>query len=184
MTQMQSNMRKTILTTIMMVMTLSVFAQTQARAYIYDDDESGITNVLNGPKGTVVQSLPNDYEGGFVVALLEVKNDWWRIDPEVDIYTSDAELADNMLLEGSETGYWVHYSVLALSISGEKEDVLREEPSMQAKPLNFNESYWNQNELRPLEIRGDWIKVITTDKLHTGWIPIDKICYNPIIRCQ
>ena len=176
-------MRKILLATIMMVMAMSVLAQAQVRAYIFDEDESGSTNVRNAPKGAVVQRLPNDYEGGFVVALLEVKDNWWRIDPEVDIYTSDAELADNMLLEGSKTGYWIHYSVLAFGISGEKENVVRKRPSMKAKPLKVKESYWNKNDLRPLEIRGDWIKVITTDKRYTGWMPIDRICYNPIIRC-
>lgn len=180
---MQNNMKKALLTTIMMVMTVLCFAQPKARAYIFDVDESGPPNVRNAPNGAVVQRLPNDYEGGFVVALLEVKNNWWRINPEVDIYTSDAELADNMLLEGSKSGYWVHYSVLAFGISGEKENVVRKGPSMKAKPLKIKESYWNKNELRPLEIRGDWIKVITTDKRYTGWMPIDRICYNPIIRC-
>lgn len=180
---MQIDMKKAILATIMMVMALSVFAQTQPRAYIYDDDESGITNVCNAPDGTVVQRLPNDYEGGFVVTLLEVKDKWWRIDPKVDIYTSDAELADDMLLDGSETGYWVHYSVLAFGISGEKQKVVRAEPSMKAMPLKVEGSYWDKNALRPLEVKGDWIKVVTTDKRYKGWMPIDKICYNPIINC-
>lgn len=172
-------MKKFILTTVMMIVALSVSAQTGASAYIYD--KSGTpTNVRNAPKGKVVQQLP-DIDGGYVVSLLEVKNNWWRIDPIVDIY-GDVE-DDNVQLEGSNTGYWVHNSVLQFNIAGEYENVLRATPSPKGKPLKIDISYLMEVGLRPLEVRGQWIKVVTTDDRYTGWMPIDKICCNPLTTC-
>lgn len=172
-------MKKIILTALMMVMTMSVFAQTQASAYILDESGSP-TNVRKAPNGKVVQTLP-DIDGGYVVQLLESKNNWWKIDPLIDIYGSDDN--DRLRLKGSKTGYWVHNSVLAFGIAGEQENVIREKPSAKAKPLKLNTSYLLEVALRPLEIKGGWIKVITTDKKHTGWMPISKICDNPLTTC-
>ena len=173
-------MKKILLATLMMVMTLSAFAQTQASAYIADDSGSP-TNVRNAPNGTVVQTLPA-IDGGYVVTLLESKNNWWRIDPQVDIYGSEEE-GDCTLLKGSKTGYWVHYSVLAFGIAGEHENVIREKPSPKAKPLKVETSYLFEVGLRPLEIKEEWIKVVTTDKQYTGWMPISNICDNPLTTC-
>ena len=172
-------MKKIFLTTLMLVMTMSVFAQTQARAYILDESGSP-TNVRNAPNGKVVKTLPG-IDGGYVVQLLECKNNWWKIDPLIDIYGSDDE--DHISLKGSKTGYWVHNSVLAFGIAGEQKNVIREKPSAKAKPLKLTSSYLFEVALRPLEIKGGWIKVITTDKKYTGWMPISKICDNPLTTC-
>ncbi|MBO4723500.1 MAG: SH3 domain-containing protein [Muribaculaceae bacterium] len=172
-------MKKIFLATLMLVMTMSVFAQTQARAYILDESGSP-TNVRNAPNGKVVKTLPG-IDGGYVVQLLECKNNWWKIDPLIDIYGSDDE--DHISLKGSKTGYWVHNSVLAFGIAGEQKNVIREKPSAKAKPLKLTSSYLFEVALRPLEIKGGWIKVITTDKKYTGWMPISKICDNPLTTC-
>ena len=172
-------MKKLFLTTVMMVIALSVYAQTVAHAYIFDNSGTP-TNVRNAPKGKVVQTLP-DIDGGYGVTLLEVKNNWWRIDPVIDIYGDEDE--DFVQLKGSNTGYWVHYSVLGFTIAGDYENVLRETPSPKGKPLKLGFSYLVETGLRPLEIRGEWIKVITTDKRYTGWMPIDRICDNPLTTC-
>ena len=172
-------MKKFFLTILIMVITMSVHAQTGANAYIFD--ESGTpTNVRNAPNGKVVQKLPV-IDGGYVVSLLEVKNKWWKIDPVVDIYGDEDD--EQVNLKGSKTGYWVHYSVLGFNIAGEHENVLRETPSAKGRPLKVESSYLFEIALRPLEIRGEWIKVITSDKRYTGWMPIDKICYNPLTTC-
>ena len=172
-------MKKFIMTTLMMVIAMSVFAQTGAGAYICDNSGTP-TNVRNAPNGKVVQKLP-DIDGGYVVSLLEVKNNWWKIDPIIAIYGDEDE--DHLQLKGSKTGYWLHYSVLQFNIAGDPENVLRETPSPKGKPMKFEPSYLFEVGLRPLEIRGEWIKVITTDKRHTGWMPIDKICDNPLTTC-
>lgn len=172
-------MKKFILTILTMVIAMSVHAQTGASAFILDNTGTP-TNVRNAPNGKVVQKLPN-IDGGYVVSLLEVKNNWWKIDPVVDIY-GDVE-DEHVNLKGSNTGYWVHYSVLAFNIAGEQENVLRKTPSPKGKLLQVDSSYLFEVSLRPLEIRGEWIKVITTDKRYTGWMPIDRICDNPLTTC-
>ena len=173
-------MKRIFFATLMMVMAVSALAQIQAHAYIFDDSGSP-TNVRNAPNGTVVRALP-EVDGGYVVGLLKVKNNWWKIDPLIEIYGSDVD-DDHTLLEGSDTGYWVHYSVLGFGISGDPTNVIRKEPSMKAKPLNIKASYLFDTGLRPLEIKGNWIKVVTTDKKYTGWMPIDRICDNPLTTC-
>ena len=172
-------MKKILLTTVMMVIALTVNAQTGVCAYILDASGTP-TNVRNAPNGKVVQTL-SDVDGGYVVELLEVKNNWWKIAPEVEV-CGDVD-DETLQLKGSKTGYWVHYSVLGFGISGDPENVLRETPSSKAKPLKLGRGYLFEVGLRPLEIRGKWIKVITTDKRHTGWMPIDRICDNPLTTC-
>ena len=172
-------MKKIILAFLMMLMTMTVFAQTQASAFILDESGSP-TNVRNAPNGSVVKTLPG-VDGGYVVELLESNGNWWKIDPIIDIYGSDDD--DQICLEGSKTGYWVHNSVLAFNIAGEQKNVIREKPSAKAKPLKLNSSYLFDVALRPLEIKGGWIKVVTTDKKYTGWMPISKICDNPLTTC-
>lgn len=172
-------MKKIILTTVIMVITLSVNAQTGAGAYICDNSGTP-TNVRNAPNGKIVQKLP-EVNGGYVVSLLEVKNKWWKVDPIVEIYGDEED--EYVELKGSKTGYWLHYSVLQFNIAGEHENVLRQTPSAKGKPLKLATSYLMEVGLHPLEIRGEWIKVITTDNRYTGWMPIDKICDNPLTTC-
>lgn len=175
-------MKKIFLMAIMMGMALPVFAQSVADAYICDPSGSP-TNIRNAPNGKVVNTL-KDFDGGYVVTLLEVKNNWWKIDPQVDIYGDVEEGEDVVNLKGSTTGYWIHYSVLQFTIAGERENVIRTKPSSKAAPVKITEpSYLAEIELRPLEIRGEWIKVITTDKRYTGWMPIASICSNPLTTC-
>ena len=158
---------------------MSVSAQTGASAYICDNSGTP-TNVRNAPNGKIVKKLP-DIDGGYVVSLLEVRNKWWRIDPVIDVYGGEED--EYVQLDGSKTGYWVHYSVLQFGIAGDHENVLRETPSPKGKPLKVAPSYLYEVGLHPLEIRGEWIKVITSDNRYTGWMPINKICDNPLTTC-
>ena len=74
--------------------------------------------------------------------------------------------------------------MLQFTIAGERENVIRTQPSRNAALVKITEpSYLAEIELRPLEIRGKWIKVVTTDKRYTGWMPIDRICSNPLTTC-
>lgn len=172
-------MKKFILTILTMVIAMSVYAQTGAGAYIFDNSGTP-TNVRNAPNGKVVEKLP-DISGGYVVTLLEVKNNWWRIDPIIGLCGDVDE--ETLKLKGSKTGYWIHYSVLGFGINGDHENVLRATPSSKGKFLKLDPSYLLEVTLRPLQIRGKWIKVITSDKRHTGWMPIDRICDNPLTTC-
>ena len=172
-------MKKYIITSLILFVVMSVSAQTGASAYICDNSGTP-TNVRNAPNGKIVKKLP-DIDGGYVVSLLEVRNKWWRIDPVIDVYGGEED--EYVQLNGSKTGYWVHYSVLQFGIAGDHENVLRETPSPKGKPLKVAPSYLFEVGLRPLEIRGEWIKVITSDNRYTGWMPIDTICDNPLTTC-
>jgi hypothetical protein len=172
-------MKKYIITSLILFVVMSVSAQTGASAYICDNSGTP-TNVRNAPNGKIVKKLP-DIDGGYVVSLLEVRNKWWRIDPVIDVYGGEEN--EYVQLNGSKTGYWVHYSVLQFGIAGDHENVLRETPSPKGKPLKVAPSYLHEVGLCPLEIRGEWIKVITSDNRYTGWMPIDKICDNPLTTC-
>ena len=172
-------MKKIYMISLIMVFTLSAYAQTRAGAYICDNSGTP-TNVRKAPNGKVVQKLP-DVDGGYVVSLIEVKNKWWKIDPVIEVYGDEED--ECVELKGSKTGYWMHYSVLQFNIAGDHENVLRETPSTNGKPLKVKPSYLLEVGLHPLEIRGEWIKVVTTDNLYTGWMPIDKICDNPLTTC-
>lgn len=166
----------------MTVMVLPVFAQVMADAYICDTSGTP-TNIRNVPNGKVVQTL-EDVDGGYVVTLLESKNNWWKIAPEIEIYGDVEEGEELVNLKGSKTGYWIHYSVLQFTIAGERENVIRTKPSASAAIVKITEpSYLAEIELRPLEIQGGWIRVVTTDKRYTGWMPIDRICSNPLTTC-
>ena len=174
------DMKKLLLTTLIMFIAMSVYAQTKACAYICDNSGTP-TNIRNAPNGKVVQKL-SEMDGGYIVSLLEVKKNWWKIDPVIFL-CGDVDEDETLNLKGSKTGYWVHYSVIGFGIAGEHENVLRETPSPNGKPLKVEVSYLLETTLHPLEIRGEWIKVTTTDKRYTGWMPIDKICDNPLTTC-
>jgi len=172
-------MKRFLLTNIIMFFALAIYAQTVPCAYIIDNSGTP-TNVRNAPNGKVVQKIPLT-DGGYVVVLLEVKNKWWKVDPTIDIYGDEDE--ETLELKGSNTGYWLHYSVLQFNIAGDQKNVLRTTPSEKGKPLQFENSYLFEVGLRPLEIRGEWIKVETSDKRYTAWMPIDRICSNPLTTC-
>ena len=38
--------------------------------------------------------------------------------------------------------------------------------------------------LRPVDIRGNWVKVKTIDGKHTGWIESEWLCGNPLTNCS
>ena len=38
-------------------------------------------------------------------------------------------------------------------------------------------------ELRPIDVKGSWVKVKTTDGKHEGWIESDWLCGNSLTNC-
>jgi hypothetical protein len=56
-------------------------------------------------------------------------------------------------------------------------------PSNSAKAVKVLRNDYADLVLEPLMIKGSWIKVVTKDKKYTGWMPIDRICYNPLTTC-
>lgn len=166
-------MKKVFVFVLLSAMALTSFAQ----VYAYIIDGSGTpTNVRNAPSGKVVQSLVNGES--YVVELLSVNGNWWKIDPVVEIYgDTDRELT----LTGSKSGYWIHNSLLQFTVAGDPTGCLRVKPSWKSKAVKMSES--TEMQFRPLAISGKWVKVVTTNGRSTGWMHQSKICYNPLTTC-
>lgn len=170
------NYRKVFLTAMMMAMALMVNAQSLA---VYISDNSGsATNVRNAPKGKVVAKL--NANSGIMFDVESPRNGWWKISGGV--YTDPDKDMDDFRLKGSTTGYWVHYSVIGFSTSnyGGQTLHLRQSPSGESRSVY---SFKTELLLRPLEVRGNWVKVVTGDGKHTGWIEKEWLCGNSVTNC-
>ena len=157
------------------VMTAAVSAQNMLDAYIIDSD-GPVTNIRNAPNGKVVSTLPTDES--YVVTLLQVKGEWWKIDKTVSREGDDAK---EITLKGSKTGYWIHRSLLSFTINGDPEGVIKVKPSSKAKAVKI--SNYADLSLMPVDVKGKWVKVMSADRKYTGWMPIDRICSNPLTTC-
>ena len=166
---------------ILMALALTTFvviAKAQLLGVFISDDTGTPTNVRNTPKGEVVAKL--NPTSGIMLAVEYQKNGWWEI--------SDGNYCDpdNDFKEeyptGSTTGYWIHYSVLALGTRnyGGQTLHLRKSPSSKAKSVY---SFKEEIILRPMEIKGEWVKVQTADGKHTGWIEDEWLCGNSVSNC-
>lgn len=170
-------MKKILMIAFMAVVSLAAYSQSYITAWVADQSNTP-TNIRNAPNGKVVYKL--DGEEAFTVDLLSVSNGWWKIRPEVQIWGDNDGI---LTLTGSKTGYWIHKSVLAFGLSGDPKGCLRVAPSKTAKAVRVAQDDLNRLEFEPLMIKGEWVKVIDKDKKYSGWIPKDRICYNPISTC-
>jgi SH3-like domain-containing protein len=57
---------------------------------------------------------------------------------------------------------------------------LRKSPSASA-PVVYK--FKEEITLRPMEIKGDWVKVQTSDGKFTGWIEEEWLCGNALTNC-
>ena len=112
--------------------------------------------------------------------MIEVEkptNGWWKIVGD-DYDTGD----EQGTLKGSSTGYWIHYSVLGVGTRnyGKQKLTLRQSPNAKSAAVY---SFTKEIVLRPMDIKGDWVKVKTTDGKYTGWIEMDWLCGNSLTNC-
>ena len=161
---------------------VAIVCQAQSLGVFIHDNDGPFTNVRNNYKrGAVVDRIPTN-----CAAMLGIEhpvNGWWRIEGGsytglVDEYNDFADVD----LHGSTTGYWIHWSVIAVSTRnyGGEKLFLRKEPSEHAAvTYTFSE----ETLLRPIDIRGDWVKVKTVDGRGTGWIESDWLCGNSVTNC-
>ena len=169
-------MKRTVLFALVAVWALLAVAddeENQVWAYIVDDTP---TNVRCEPKGAVAFTLPCDWS--YIVCLSDPTNGWWRLR-----YAEIAEEAEEVRLAGSSTEeYWVHYSVVGIGTRnyGNQRLVLRAQP-FEAAAVVY--SFTEELSLHPLEVNGDWVKVVTPDGQHTGWIDSEWLCSNPLTNC-
>lgn len=170
-----------ILLTAVLLLT-AMICQAQSLGVFVVDKDGPFTNVRNNYKrGAVVDHIPTNCS-----AMLEIErpvNGWWRIvgDNYTGLVGEYGDFAD-VGLHGSTTGYWIHWSVIAVSTRnyGGEKLFLRKEPSENAA---VTYTLTEETLLRPIEIRDDWVKVKTVDGRGTGWIESDWLCGNSVTNC-
>lgn len=155
-------------------------AQTDETLRVFISDNDGAyTNVRNKPSGKVVDRIPTDAS-----AMLNVetpKNGWWRVTDDTYCAILDGDFED-VMLKGSTTGYWVHYSCIGCSTRnyGGQHLKLRSEPKADARVVY---TIKEETTVRPVEIKDGWVKVKTLDGKGFGWIEAEWLCGNSVTTC-
>jgi len=169
----EKRMKQTILTIIMLIGCV-VASQAQRMGVYIADSDGAYTNVRNAPKGAVVAKIPT--ADNIMLNIESPQKGWWRV---CDATYWNVE-GDEVVMKGSETGYWIHHSVIGNSTRnyGGQRLSLRKLPSAQAAVVF---SFTEELLLHPVDIKGDWVKV--TDGKHTGWIESEWLCDNPVTNC-
>lgn len=170
------NYKKILMT--MALFAFAVFTNAQGLSVYISDDTGSATNVRNAPNGKVIAKLnPNS---GIMMVVESPRNGWWKI--EDGFYSDPDKDFEEEYLKGSTTGYWIHSSVLNVDTRnyGGQTLHLRKSPSSRAQSVY---SFKEEISLRPLEIKGDWVKVKTYDGKHTGWIEAEWLCGNSVTNC-
>ena len=142
------------------------------------------TCILNKPRGATVMTLDYYYyydennESVYILSLTSPQDGWWKI---VELWTIEDDVTSS--LTGSDTGeYWIHYSALGLDTRnyGEQEIYLRAEPDEEAAVVFTTNK---ELSLMPLDIHGDWVKVMVCGHGIVGWIEAEWLCSNPLTNC-
>ena len=168
-------MKKKLFVLMTLMTWLSVGVSAQSLGVFTYDNSGKFTNVRNAPKGKVVDKIPTD-----VCAMIGVEkptNGWWKLtDNTYETGDFDGKL------KGSTTGYWIHYSVLGMGTRnyGGETLYIRKNPSESA-PVVYK--FKKEIVLRPMEIKGEWVKVQTCDGKYTGWIEVEWLCGNSLTNC-
>ncbi len=168
-------MKRIFLTILSLVFLFMTCSAQELRVFIQDSDGQ-FTNIRKSPNGAIVAKLPN--QNGIMMDVESPKNGWWKIDD--GIYWDPNEDGDTKL-KGARS-YWIHYSVIGVGTRnyGGQTLKLRKSPSRNsAAVFTFNEEI----QLRPIDIKGDWVKVKTIDGKHTGWIEEEWLCGNSVTNC-
>ena len=168
---------KRIFLTIFALTSIALSAMSQSlRVYIYDND-GPYTNIRNAPKGKVTAKIPTNSDA--MMMVVKCVNGWWQIENGEYWLPDDGDKK----LKGSTTGYWIHKSCIAVSSRnyGGQELSLRKSPSSQAAATY---SFKDEIMLRPIDIKGDWVKVQTLDGKHSGWIESEWLCGSSVTNCS
>ncbi len=172
-------LKRTMVAMTLLLLALTGQAQT-VNVYIFDSD-GPYSNVRNSPNnGRVVDRIPVD-----VSAMLTVErpvNGWWRIKGNSYEALDNGGDLKEYVLKGSTTGYWIHNSVIGVgtrNYGGERLH-LRAEPRSDAR-VTF--TIRSEQIVRPIDVRGSWVKVKTLDGRGTGWIEAEWLCGNSLTNC-
>ena len=143
---------------------------------LYVMDKSGeATNIRNAPNGKVVATLAPD--GIYNLCIDKIQNGWCHIhNDEVLEFDSDGPRE----LKGSNSGYWIHNSVIGASGLGAGGVTLYATPSDKSKVVFKSTDF---TAIHPVEIKGEWVKVYVGTTKTQGWMKISEICSNPVTNC-
>lgn len=157
----------------------AIYANAQIGAYVLDD-VGKYTNIRNAPRGKVVKRLTREYSYMIMMRVRNVRDGWWEIVPNTLVTADDGMMVN---LDNVEGPCYIHYSVIALDTRnyGGQRLCLRKSPSKDGA-VTF--SFLDEISVRPIGVRGGWVKVQTTDRKHTGWIEYKWLCPNPLTDCN
>lgn len=168
-------MKKNLIMLFVLLTALSATVNAQSIGVFTWDSKGKFTNVRNAPNGKIVDRIPTSEAA--MIGVEKPTNGWWKI------VGNDYDMGDFQgTLKGSSTGYWIHYSVLAMGTRnyGKEKLTLRKLPDAKSVVVY---SFTEEILLRPIEIKDDWVKVKTTDGKYTGWIEIEWLCGNSLTNC-
>lgn len=158
---------------------IGIMAQKVSPVEAYITDSDHYTNVRNNPNGAIVGKLDND-KYSWSVTITQIKNNWCKVvasllvpaEPDFDDVTAKLKPSDN--------GYWIHNSMIGFTGMGAGGVTLYEKQSTKSKVV-FKSDDWTI--VHPISFNETWIKVKTADGKHTGWMPREEICSNPLTNC-
>ena len=167
-------MKKIVFLLIMFLTALAGSAQDTLIAYFMGD--ASMTNILNKPMGATVMQL--SYDDMYIFILSSPQDGWWKIEE-----MSKVEEEEPVSMTGSDTGeYWIHYSSLGIGTRnyGGQCLTLRAAPDEEADIVY---SFTKELELMPMDVQGDWVKVMVDGEDIVGWIEAEWLCSNPLTNC-
>ena len=170
---------KKIIFSLLAVFCFSFNTFAESLGVFINDNKGKVTNIRNAPKGKIVHSFALPAANGIMITVDYQVNGWWHI--EFNEYWEPDK--DMQHFVGSNNGYWVHYSVIAVSTRnyGNQRLYLRNKPSNSGQVVySFN----TEMLLRPVDIKGEWVKVQTYDGKHSGWLELEWICGNSLTNCN
>lgn len=172
-------MKRTLLCIIVLVATAVAVRAQSVSVYIHDND-GPYSNVRNKPGGAIVDRIPVDASAMFEVD--EPTNGWWHI-MDGCYYALGKEDFEEFTLKGSESGYWIHYSVIAVGTRNYDGSnlYLRAKPEADA-PVSY--TLKGEQMVRPIDVKGEWVKVKTLNGKGTGWIDANMLCGNSVTNCS
>ncbi len=171
--------RKVLLALCLTALSLSIHAQSLS-VYVNDQSQTE-TNIRNAPKGKVVARIPQGY-----TAMLEVENPvngWWRICDNSYFSIDNNGYEGIVKLKGSNKGYWIHSSVITVDTRNYAGQTLYlyQQPDTKSRKVYTISS---EMSLRPLEVKGDWVKCRTYTGNNVGWIQAEWLCGNALTNCN
>lgn len=168
-------MKNPLILLLVLLTALSATVSAQSIGVFTWDSKGKFTNVRNAPNGKIIDRIPTSEAA--MIGVEKPTDGWWKIVGD-NYDTGDSQVK----IKSSDTGCWIHYSVLALGTRnyGNQKLTLRKSPDEKSAVVY---QFTDEILLRPMDIKGDWVKVKTIDGKYTGWIEEEWLCGNSLTNC-